>query len=177
MRYVLNPSFAKLSAWYIIRGLRPTSPRTMIATERSFGGCLTYRYTETVKRMSRSDTKTATTLGSVSVVSPIIAFSGKGCDYVNTRNGFWLCHLPSALFTTTMASGLASSSLRAIARTSVQPRRHVDSALRSWVRFVSSTPARQALHRGPTLVTASDIYAPKPAPVPSVNPTQSKCRD
>lgn len=37
--------------------------------------------------MSRSDTKTATTLRSASVVSPIIACSRKGRDYVNTRNG------------------------------------------------------------------------------------------
>lgn len=35
--YVSNPLLAKLSAWYIIRGLRPTSPRTTIATERSNG--------------------------------------------------------------------------------------------------------------------------------------------
>ena len=68
MRYVSNPSFAKLSAWYIIRGLRPTSPRTMMATERSFGGRLTYWNVRTVKRTSRSDTKTATTL-SASVIA------------------------------------------------------------------------------------------------------------
>lgn len=37
MRYVLNPISAKLSAWYIIRGLRPISPSTRMATECSEG--------------------------------------------------------------------------------------------------------------------------------------------
>lgn len=41
--YVSNPLLAKLSAWYIIRGLRPTSPRTTIATERSNGLARVFR--------------------------------------------------------------------------------------------------------------------------------------
>ncbi|KAH0838669.1 scaffold protein Nfu/NifU N terminal-domain-containing protein [Lanmaoa asiatica] len=73
-----------------------------------------------------------------------------------------------------MTSRLVSSSLRATARTSVQPSRNIDSALRSWVRFVSSTPALRAVHRGPTLATASGIHASKPAPVLSVNPPQTR---
>ncbi|KAI9572570.1 scaffold protein Nfu/NifU N terminal-domain-containing protein [Boletus coccyginus] len=73
-----------------------------------------------------------------------------------------------------MASRLVSSSLRATAQTSVLPRRYLDSALRSWVRFVSSTPERRVLHRGPTLATASGIHAARLAPVPSVNPPQTR---
>ncbi|KAG8220172.1 scaffold protein Nfu/NifU N terminal-domain-containing protein [Butyriboletus roseoflavus] len=72
-----------------------------------------------------------------------------------------------------MAPRLVSSSLRAV-RTSVQHRRHLYSALRSGVRFVSSTTARQAVHCGPTLATASRIYAPKAAPAPTVHPPQTR---
>jgi hypothetical protein len=36
-RKVSNRSFAKLSAWYIMRGLLPTSPSTRIATDRGLG--------------------------------------------------------------------------------------------------------------------------------------------
>ena len=36
-RYVKNLLLAKLSAWYIMRGLRPMSPRTSMATVRSLG--------------------------------------------------------------------------------------------------------------------------------------------
>lgn len=91
----------------------------------------------------------------------------EGCDDV----------MLGSLFTPTMASRLVSSSLRATTRTSVQPRRYLDSALRSWLRFVSSAPQRRAVHRGSTPATASNIYAPKRAPAPSVNPPHSKCHD
>lgn len=158
MRYVSNPSFAKLSAWYIIRGLRPTSPRTMIATERSLGGRLTYWYVLNVKKMSRNDTKT------LIIVSPVIVHSGRGFDYVNGHSSFL----------TTMSSKVASSSLRATARMSVRRRQYLDSAVRSWVRSVSSTSERRAVHRGPTLATASRIHAGRPAPVSSINPPHSK---
>jgi len=73
-----------------------------------------------------------------------------------------------------MTSRLVSSSLRTTARASVQPRRHLDSALRSWVRFISSTPERRTVHRGPTLATASGIHAPKLAPIPSPNPPHTR---
>lgn len=46
--YVSNPFSAKLSEWYIIRGLRPMSPRTRMATELNDArstGCLTTFHT------------------------------------------------------------------------------------------------------------------------------------
>ncbi|KAH7883985.1 scaffold protein Nfu/NifU N terminal-domain-containing protein [Phlebopus sp. FC_14] len=58
-----------------------------------------------------------------------------------------------------MASRMASKSLRTLAT----PRtRSIELALRSWPRCLSSTPARAAVHRGPTLTTASGIHAPRP---------------
>jgi hypothetical protein len=43
-RKVSNCSFAKLSAWYIMRGLLPTSPSTRIATDRGLGLLLADRF-------------------------------------------------------------------------------------------------------------------------------------
>lgn len=49
MTYVTKPRFAKLSAWYIIRGLRPTSPSTRIATERCRGLSRDRHHTHTAR--------------------------------------------------------------------------------------------------------------------------------
>ncbi|KAG9314727.1 hypothetical protein JVU11DRAFT_5536 [Chiua virens] len=73
-----------------------------------------------------------------------------------------------------MTSRLASSSLRAAAQLNIQPSRRLHSTLRPWVRLLSSTPTRHAVHRGPTLATASGIYAPKPVSTLHVNPPQTR---
>ncbi|KIK97890.1 hypothetical protein PAXRUDRAFT_824471 [Paxillus rubicundulus Ve08.2h10] len=71
-----------------------------------------------------------------------------------------------------MALGIAS--LRAIARTRLDTRRNIDFAWRSLARSISSTAARGAVHRGPTLATASGIHAPKPATLSRINQPQSR---
>ncbi|KAG2345368.1 HIRA-interacting protein 5 [Suillus weaverae] len=71
-------------------------------------------------------------------------------------------------------SRLAPRSIRALSSTRSASNRTIESAVRSWTRSISSTPARAAVHRGPTLTTASGIHAPKAAPSFSVAPPQ--CR-
>ncbi|KAH7921253.1 HIRA-interacting protein 5 [Leucogyrophana mollusca] len=64
-----------------------------------------------------------------------------------------------------MSSRLASLSLSPLGKTRADPRKTLERTARSWSRCISSTPARQAVHRGPTLATASDIHAPKPSSI------------
>ncbi|KAF8845497.1 HIRA-interacting protein 5 [Paxillus ammoniavirescens] len=66
------------------------------------------------------------------------------------------------------------ASLRAISRKRLETRRSADLAWRSFARSISSTAARGAVNRGPTLATASGIHAPKLATLSRTNPPQSR---
>ncbi|KAH7908259.1 scaffold protein Nfu/NifU N terminal-domain-containing protein [Hygrophoropsis aurantiaca] len=58
-----------------------------------------------------------------------------------------------------MSSRAAAISLRALGKARADSRQAFGKAARSWYRCISSTSANQAVHRGPTLTTASDIHS------------------
>src|SRR6267154_741223 len=68
-RKVSNRSFAKLSAWYIMRGLLPTSPSTRIATDRGLGLLLGDRFNSNSSDDMKQNTPTQINWGRVGPVS------------------------------------------------------------------------------------------------------------
>lgn len=148
MMSVTKPVSAKLWAWYIMRGLRPMSPRTRMATERSecwFRGRKALHAKNAMH--SRRSACTASSCGYVTMSGPLQA-AARICDrsrrhrvrrhpVIRPRGG---SRASSLLHPSTMAS---SSSLRCLARQTFRPSTARIQAYRAIRTFATSLPRQR----------------------------------